>query len=257
MGDLDSTPITHHYANAFASFMSNHPELVNLPLEERLRHFRTNGITRKTMFFRDVSMFGAFTDLVLPNLQGDISLAFIGCSNGQEPYSFMLYHWNSLNRLTMDAYDINPGCVETSSTGKYQILPSDEKHLAFFASEKPYAISVNSDGIKRTLAFSDAFKGKIRFAVHDIFEAPLPKKYDAIIMRKVLCHYPRDGREQIVKNVGKSLNDSGWLFCESCTPSNYFTKVLEYGRWMQDLSSLGFLKQPSQADVLLHVYRKG
>jgi chemotaxis methyl-accepting protein methylase len=228
----------HSPAN-FAFFMQRNPKLANAPLERRLEEFRMNGICTNTSFFRAEFERAQrdFKDIALPTIINEpIRVAFIGCSDGREPYSFLLYNWGARDRLKIDAYDTNLTKLEIAVCGGYPFSQVGESNLQTIQSlglrgEAYYILRTKVNGVEHfSINFKREAKERINFNPHDILLHPLPQEYDVVFMLNVLMHYPDKGRERILKNIYPGLKDGGWLFCEG----NAFWDPDK--EWVQELS---------------------
>jgi chemotaxis methyl-accepting protein methylase len=250
-----------HYPTYFARFVDGNPWIAQLPVEEQLKQFRAKGLLRNSNFFGGIGSLQAFQEVVIPQLEGDIDLACVGCATGKEPFSILLMNWDIRDRLHIDAYDSDPDAI--AMAGQYELLPGHVKEIAEKSMAAPgeaYKVVKDEATGRMRLVFHDGLRERVNFGVHDIIESPLPRKYGALFLRKVLGHYPPKGRERIVANVSESLHQNGWLVCESRDATRYNLDQCPYGKWLADLNILGFQRQnitPNVQDFLIHhIYRK-
>jgi len=226
-----------------------HSKIQNLPLQDRLAFIRNQSIPNLTLFNRHEELFDALEQIIIPSLKDRdlISIASVGCSTGQEPYTILLQHWNDRNHLKIEAYDINSNNIEKAIDGKYCMDQFGSEADWFAKIKKDYknnlfkAEKVNiSNFLYLRITMSYALKDHIDFKVHNISTSPLPEKFDIIFLVNVLLHYTQKGREIILSNIYNSLHKSGWLVCETRIP---YTNSADYTKWMTNLEHLGFKKQ--------------
>jgi chemotaxis methyl-accepting protein methylase len=196
--------------------------------------------------------------VVLPGYSPSQSLrvASVGCSDGREAYSLLLKNWRQNGRLSLDAFDIIPANIETAQGGEYDVsADSYEGEMRLFEALGPeakqaYEVTAVSngntswlrfnDGYTRRIIFNDEARSRINFQSHNILRGPLPQQYDVVLLLNVLMHYNPLGRKSILANVYRSMEEGGWLLCETADWSDLMPGRRQYSRWMEDLDNLGF-----------------
>jgi chemotaxis methyl-accepting protein methylase len=244
-----------YYERAFGYFVDDDPRILSLPPLEHAKLYRSNWIQEYTMLLRDHQVLSVFSNLVLPNFAKGkvIRVASVGCSTGQEPYSLLLSNWENKDRLKIDGFDSNTSSLEKAIKGEYQIDLAgitgeyqDVENLGLANPKEAYVITEKVIAGRKAhfFNFTDTLKRRVFFQNHDIFESPLPEKYDVILLLNVLMHYKPKGRERILHNIHESMEDGGWLLCER-TPniSEKDEERIRYRQWMRDIMHLGFEKQ--------------
>ena len=230
--------------------------------ERRFGQFR-KGINIQSGFFRDIAMIKIIREEVVElSKNKKFSIASVGCSNGSEVYSILFDNWQNRSRFCIDGYDSNLKNIEEGEAGIYWV---DSGNIQRFSANFSYAdkkISwligfirldnpflridkkVNPEAVVRKVTFGKKVKEGVTFQIHDIFEHPLPKKYDIIVLSNVLMHYNIKSREVILKNIRESMVENGLLVCEGKVyPKGSKDPWLIYDNWMQDIGYLGFQKQ--------------
>jgi len=181
-----------------------------------------------------------------------VKVASVGCSTGEEVYSFLMKNWKEKDRLQIDGYDSNPDNIKTAIDGQYgfdmceisdkiSLEELEESGLcpeAFKYCPPERDASRYSQSRWRNIKFTENATKRVRFRTHDIFDKKLPENYDVVLINNVLYHYPEKGREKILGKIKDSLDEGGWLLCEQ-EPS----KDQDYIRWMRNIRHLGFVKQ--------------
>ena len=220
-------------------------------LEGRISNLITDGVPQDTLFFRDLKVLLAFEQVVLPSYGSSavIKIASVGCSNGKEPYSLVLRNWAQRDRLSIDAFDVNPRSIEDAISGEYDI-GTDEifgeltkfQALIIPKPEDAYSLSEAKYLWDKRIRFTDEAKRKIRFSVINILEEQLPNQYNVVFFLNFLYHLSPKGREIALSNVNSGMKNGGWLICESIVPDVY-ADWASYLNRMSDIKDLGFEKQ--------------
>ncbi len=252
--------IDEHFGEGWFNEVNNgNEEIRNLSLEEKVDWVRNCSIHGQTSFFRDSYLLPVLEHVVIPPInRRPVKIASVGCSDGREVYSILLHFWSKRDEFVLHGYDSNIELVKEARAGGTEIpLTSKGFRLNSAYSEKHFKLEgwkrYGAEGIAYTLTpsnyhswadltFTEQSRDRLRFNVHNILGNPLPEKYDSIGLLNVLCHYAPKGREKILENINKSLDDRGWLVCESYH-SGSANATKEYDMWMKDLSQFGFVKQ--------------
>jgi chemotaxis methyl-accepting protein methylase len=233
-----------------------------LSLEKQIDYVRNCSLNPFTSFFRDGRVFRVLDNIVILSFEGrqqPVKIASVGCSCGNEVYSMLVNFWNRRDRIVLHGYDSNPESIEVARGGGANILRTwkgnrkDSTYSErlqdldlwkrFGANGEAYEINRRkNDFFWADLTFTKQARKRVNFQVHNIIKSPLAEKYDVITMINVLCHYSPKGREKILGNTKLSLNEGGWLVCESYDHGSAGAEPV-YDQFMKDLISLGFEKQ--------------
>jgi len=244
----------------YSKVLNENPQIKSLPIDQQIEWIRNNSIHGQTYFFRDNLINSTIENYVIPSCDKLPSrLAFVGCSDGREVYSVLVQGWKKEDSFQLTGYDSNPELIQEAKNGGSEIkinskgfrinsTYSVENYLLdewnkFGAKDYAYIVTPQQNNSSWSdITMTKSARKKVAFEIHNIVKGPLPKIYDAIIISNVLCHYAIKGREIIIKNIAKSLNQNGWLIAESYV-SGSANSAKEYDTFMNNLSSLGFEKQ--------------
>lgn len=210
-----------------------------------------SGISTNTAFFRDGLVLEIFGNVILPDYSAEriIRVASVGCSTGEEAYSLLLKNWGRRIGIRIDGYDVSHGNIEAALTAEYKLLVDSPVDLMKFEQlglpcpEEAYILTDCEDIYHKHISFTPEVRMRINFANHDILETRLPKTYDVVLLLNVLRHFPEKDREIILANLFDSVDDDGWLICESAVWKDPDEERESYCRWMADISRFGFEKQ--------------
>jgi chemotaxis protein methyltransferase CheR len=170
----------------------------------------------ETLFFRDPPVFDALRDDVIPDLvrrRGSERALRIWCaasSSGQEPYSLAMLLRESFPELrgwTLDfvATDISPTMLERCRVGRYSKLEVGrglpEPLLRRYFSESGSEFEIDP-----------AVRGMVTFRRMNLSE-PWPSlgRLDLVLLRNVLIYFDVATKREILKRVGRTLADDGYL----------------------------------------------
>lgn len=174
--------------------------------------------TNHTYFFREVSHFEYFNDIVLPELferekcSRDLRIWSAGCSSGEEPYSLamIIYNKKLRNNNKYDAKilgtDISTRVLNSAREGIYDELsiknvPKDYL-LKYFNKKNNGNYQINHM-IKDEVIFR-------RFNLMDNFK--FKRKFHVIFCRNVLIYFDNDTKQMILNKFYNYLEDGGYLF---------------------------------------------
>lgn len=253
MGDVTTNLVGLYREGLFEEFLHQTPEASREPLERQVERFRKFYIPSDTRFFKDMRTLSTFKNVVLPHYPPSktIRIACVGCSDGREPYSFLLANWNQRQILQIDAFDINSHSLETAVKGEYGVsthpVYGELTYLNALELANPgeaYTISNgNHVGLRKVNLTEDARKN-VNFQIHDIVQEPLPRNdYDVVLLLCMLMHFSPEGRERVLSNVHSSIKNDGWLLCEEANWRDPLKGRFEYFKWMENLERFGFIKQ--------------
>lgn len=176
----------------------------------------------ETFFYRNQQQLQAFWDEILTPMlakkrqEGKRTLRFLSaaCSTGDEPYTFALDLAASgiAKDFTVDiiGIDISDRALEAARAGvykKYAVRNIPPAHLTRFFTEK--LVGGTSDYV-----LNDDIKKAVRFNNASLMDAAKLRGlgfFDVIFCRNVLIYFDRQSREQVLKNLHSTLNDTGYL----------------------------------------------
>lgn len=255
-----------HGEQAFAEFIRSHPYLHARSVEEQIGWFVLTGVPQQTDWFRDRNVVRVLRYHLLPLLlqSARVRIASVGCSFGMEVYSYLLSLWEYRDSIELHGFDINPYGLQVAAKG---IFPGRKpvRNLIIdylpvsFQDEALVTRSVLAEAIEsvrmvdRTAGrdvwfqFGQQARSQVRFAVHDILDAPLSERFEVISLLKVLLHYPRDSRLAILANIGASLVEGGWLLIDSEYAGDFFEKGMYDNEVKNELRDSGFIPMPAYA----------
>lgn len=132
------------------------------------------------------------------------------CSTGDEPYSLvmMLSRFMPLNKITIDATDIDKQIIEKAKLGIY-----DEKSLQGLPAEfkEKYFTKVGA----RAYQISDDIKKRVKFRQHNLLKDKYDTNYDLILCRNVMIYFTEEAKHDIYKKFYGALKKQGVLFVGS------------------------------------------
>ncbi|UUX93332.1 CheR family methyltransferase [Methanoplanus endosymbiosus] len=175
-----------------------------------------------TFFFRDAEVLNEIPKLTREFLSGEeeISIWDAGCATGAEVYSLVMILRENLDDETFDKVRITASDIDISSKfrkiiteGIYQrnkLNSVSEDRLAkfFTASEEPQS---------ECYRISGELREKVSYFRNDLtlLNPPEPgKKYNFIVCKHVLEHFPDDKKREVVRMFHESLKDGGYLMME-------------------------------------------
>jgi chemotaxis methyl-accepting protein methylase len=169
-----------------------------------------------TKFFRNIELWQRLQAEVIPELwlapSRPLRVWSAGCASGEEPYSLaMLFaevarrsgHPEWMQRLTIDATDIDRVCLERARLGVYPLS-------AF--SEAPQELStMYTEPNQKDRMVIDAIRRVVHVSRFDLTrDTPRHRNYDLIVCRNVLIYFDRAMQERLFA-----------LFCESLRPAGF------------------------------------
>ena len=218
-------------------------------------------ITGKTRFFRYLDLFIPI-EMIIPSLQQP-RIASVGCSTGEEAYSFVLWNW--MHNLSVDGYDVDKRRISVAKAGRYTIYERSDKQFFLPENVKRNSYHLTPENVPSwySVTFNDEAKSRLNFSVLDIINAPLPKTYEAIVLSNVLQHMDIEEKESTLEHISASLEGNGWLICEPCnksaSDSPYLQeRVRQYNEWRGNLEQYGFKRERPRrpASKRAMIYRK-
>lgn len=175
----------------------------------------------ETFFFRDTKAFDGFERVILPELleskigrDNNLRIWSVGCSTGEEPYSFAILLKRTLLtlsnwRIQILATDINRESLKKAIRGFYKEwsfrgAPTWLKKDFFSKVSGGYEL----DPTIRTMV-NFRWLNLVSFDYEHIVRAFAPA--DVIVCRNTLMYFPADVRSAIIDKMLFWLNDDGWL----------------------------------------------
>ncbi len=227
----------------FSRVLDKNPDIAKLSPDQQIKTIREKSIHGQSGFNRDYRLIYFIKQKIFAKLHKNFSIASVGCSSGEEVFNILLSGWNKRRLLTIDAYDCNPEAIEKAKLASFEVDSRDCDYIKKFKPDEAYTETPHPRHYGYVqLKFTQEAKDCVNFSAHDIAQKPLDKKYNAIVLSNILCHYASYGRKVILENSYESLNDNGILLCES----HYFGSANaepKYDKFMKDLSRFGFEKR--------------
>ncbi len=229
----------------FEQFIKQHNDICdNLSLDDKINFVMSNSIHGQTSFFRMDEQLYILKHVVLPKYDKP-TIAYVGCSTGEEVYSFLIFNYDELDNLFVDGYEINEDRVMKARAGFYNFFNKDNFYSYKNLWGKAFKIKTkrickkDMEWTHDKLWIKKPLKRHAKFFVHDITKEPLPKKYDIIVMNNVIQHYTDFGRDLIVNNLKDSLNNCGFILFE-------YGKLpygTDYDNYFKNIEFKGLIKQ--------------
>ena len=107
---------------------------------------------------------------------------------------------------TIDAFDINPGAIETALGGNYSPRTFREDGSSFHHIAENY-MQKKSDPYKVDIGL----KENINFFVHNLLDEFPAKEYDLIFFRNAFIYFTPQSRIRVLNNLASSLKEGGIL----------------------------------------------
>jgi chemotaxis protein methyltransferase CheR len=181
---------------------------------ERLRDALTINVTR---FYRNAETWNLLRRQLLPAIcgtaEGDLLVWSAGCSSGEEAYTLAIlfaehlrqagraYH---LERLTIDATDIDRGSLERARAARYGLealteMPGDLVQTYF----EPV-------GHERQVV--ERVRRRVNVGHRDLsLQPPIRQGYQLILCRNVVIYFDRPMQERLFASFASSLAPGGYL----------------------------------------------
>jgi chemotaxis protein methyltransferase CheR len=175
-------------------------------------------LNHETSFYRDIAVFDALGDEVLPALvrarmPGNpikrLRLWSAGCSTGQEAYSLAFLLSNQEERwrdwaIDILGTDVSPQTITQARNGLYSQfevqrgLPIGELIARF-----------EQDG--ETWRIKPALRARTSFRVHNLLEPPPSGRFDVILCRNVLLYFSAERRRAVLDRLASAIAPDGVL----------------------------------------------
>jgi len=197
------------------SYADYHALLDRTPGEyERLRDALTINVTR---FFRNAETWSLLRRSLIPTLCGSPSDELLawsaGCSSGEEPYTLAVLladflqsegRPERLDRVTIDATDIDRACLERARAGRDSLqslgeMPGELLRRHFEPLGMEYRVS-------------ERIRARVQVRAHDMTAEPPPRRgYHLILCRNVLIYFDRPMQERLFTAFADALAPGGFL----------------------------------------------
>ena len=166
----------------------------------------------ETYFFREPAHFTLLRELLPAYAQG-IRICSAAAASGAEAYSIAMlleaYNRGAQAPLAyhIDAFDINPGAIETAIRGLFgsRAMREDGSCLRYMAD--PFI-----DTIDNGYRVACALKENIRFFIHNLLDRLPSDAYDVIFFRNAFIYFTAQAREKALANLCAALKQGGLLF---------------------------------------------
>lgn len=173
-----------------------------------------NILVNVSQFFRNVSAFVEFGNLVIPQLfkteKKEIKIAVLACSTGEEAYTIAMmmadYKAKSKSNKTFKIYasDINKSALEIAEKGIYAfnlVEQVPEKYLKKYFHDEIVDYEIVSE-----------LKENIVFESKNILEDELENDFDLISCRHFLTELKAEFQKQIIEKISNRVSKGGFLF---------------------------------------------
>ena len=167
-------------------------------------------------FFRNPEQWSIVETKLFPTLlqkNKDIKVWSAACSTGEEPYTItmILSRLMPLNKITVDATDIDDGAMAKAKAGVY--AQSSLKNVPKDLKEKYF--KQNADG---KFEISNEIKSRVQFKKHNLLKDSYIDKCDLIVCRNVMIYFTDEAKSEIYQKFSNSLKPDGVLFVGSTEP---------------------------------------
>lgn len=164
-----------------------------------------------TKFFRNPELWARLRELVIPELwkipQRPIMVWSAGCSSGEEPYTLAMLFASTrgpLDRIRIDATDIDRVCLERAQAGSYP-----QSSFSETPAEIVEAYTTPLAEQRQVIASLRAIVSVNRLDLTR--ERPRNPPYDMIVCRNVLIYFDRLMQERLFTLFADSLRPGGFL----------------------------------------------
>jgi chemotaxis methyl-accepting protein methylase len=181
---------------------------------ERLRDALTINVTR---FYRNAETWNLLRGQIIPALcgenDGELRAWSAGCSSGEEPYTLAILfaeHFqrigrpHHIERLTIDATDIDRGSLERARAGRYGL-----DALAEMPGELVQAYFEPVGHERRVV---ERVRRRVAVAHRDLSaQSPIRQDYHLIVCRNVVIYFDRPMQERLFAAFTGALAPGGYL----------------------------------------------
>lgn len=172
-------------------------------------------LNHETSFYRDLSVFKALGDEVLPALAEaraagkKLRVWSAGCSTGQEVYSLAFLFSNQKARwddwqVDILGTDISPQAIAQARNGTYSQfevqrgLPIGDLIARFDQEGDDWRVR-------------SALKARINFTVHNLLDTPPAGRHDIVLCRNVLLYFSAERRRVVLDRLASAIAPDGML----------------------------------------------
>ncbi len=182
---------------------------------EEQRHLSQILTVTISRFFRDKEVFHTIRHSVIPNLlremnQGELKIWSIGCSSGEEPYSFSILWRDKFARswpqihLSIVATDIDEKLLERAREGRYK-----KSSLKEVAEETLRNFIKIENGV---YILDQIIRESVEFRRHDILHEEPFLGMDIIFCRNLaFTYFSKESQIDVLKKIATSLRGKGYL----------------------------------------------
>jgi len=167
-------------------------------------------------FFRDQKVFDFIENSIIPTIiknkkeKGEFKIWSIGCTSGEEPYSFLLLWRGKYDKnfpqihLSILATDINEKLLERAKEGRYK--KSSLK-------EVPKEVLKSYFNIENEFYILDqSLQENVEFKRHDIIREEPFSGMDIVFCRNLaFTYFSKENQIMVLKKIAISLNEEGYL----------------------------------------------
>jgi chemotaxis protein methyltransferase CheR len=198
-----------HTYEAYQSLLAETPDEY-----QRLKDTLTINVTR---FYRNPETWESLADTILPALfqarEGNVRVWSAGCASGEEPHTLaMLFadqserlgrrHW--LDRVHIDATDIDRECLVRAGAGRYSASAFDEAPERY---REEYCLAVGDE-----YEVIPRLRSMVHVQYLDLIrDAPLHSAYDLIVCRNVVIYFDRPTQLELFQSFADVLSEDGAL----------------------------------------------
>ena len=181
---------------------------------ERLKDAITINVTR---FYRNADTWNLLRGGIIREIcrarDGEIRVWSAGCSSGEEPYTLTMLIAEQLEQqgtperlrlVTVDATDIDQGCLARAQVGRYR---SDD------LAELPAAwVERYFERVGNECRVRDRLRERVHVRTGDLSRDPPPRhNYHLIVCRNVVIYFGRAAQERVFATFADSLAPGGFL----------------------------------------------
>ena len=147
---------------------------------------------------------------------GGLAVMVIGCSTGQEVYSYALMcEANGFKDYTTEGCDVTSAAITCARKGTCHLNWEGPDVFDTFAIPKElYRIEGKAPDESRDfrkVTIADHVRAHTQFFQHDISLEPLPKTYDVVACNNTLPQPQRGERDAAVQNVVSAVKPEGFI----------------------------------------------
>ena len=168
--------------------------------------------TNETSFFRDVALWKALQNHIIPDLSRLVSLHArpilvwsAACSSGQEAYSLAMLSREMGARVLIHGTDISPEVVAKAKSGTYVRMEVNRglpaRRLLGNLTQLPGDVwQMNPD-----------IASMCTFQVANLLDRPVGHSYDLVLLRNVLIYFDDKIRARVFSHIYSAMRPGGYL----------------------------------------------